>query len=70
MLALSFGARLSRQDQALAKTAMYCGLWGVDCLGDRDEQTRSTLERRMGYESDSAAAERSDGYKLGSAFLQ
>ena len=27
------------------------------------------LERRMGYMSDSAAAERSDGYKLGFAFF-
>ena len=42
---------------------------GGDCLEDCDKQTQSTLERRMGYVTDSAAAERSDGYRLGSAFF-
>ena len=41
----------------------------VDCLGNCDEQTRSTLERRMGYMTDSTVVERSDGCKLGSAFF-
>ena len=42
---------------------------GGDCLEDRNEKTRSTLERRMGYATNSAAAEPSIGYKLGSAFF-
>jgi hypothetical protein len=46
---------------------------GVECLGDRTARrtcrSLSALERRMGCVTDSAAAERSDGYRLGSAFF-
>ena len=43
---------------------------GRDCLEDCDtRRSPSKSERRMGYVTDSAAAERSDGYKLRSAFF-
>ena len=45
---------------------------GVDCREDRTiiESRTVPVRTAMGYGSDSVAAERSDGYKLGSAFFK